>query len=133
APREDDEDMGDADADAGDADEDEGAEDNEAEGDEDDEMDQDEMEADMDMVTGVDGDDDDDINDLPVLKALLQTAMPELIRVACLQPSSDETMRLQGHALSALNNIAWSVSLIDFSEDQNEGIQKAWAPVGRSL
>ncbi|KAK4087568.1 hypothetical protein Purlil1_8158 [Purpureocillium lilacinum] len=132
APREDDEDMGDADADAGDAHEDEGAEDNEAEGDEDDEMDQDEMEADMDMVTGVDGD-DDDINDLPVLKALLQTAMPELIRVACLQPSSDETMRLQGHALSALNNITWSVSLIDFSEDQNEGIQKAWAPVGRSL
>ncbi|UNI21658.1 hypothetical protein JDV02_007630 [Purpureocillium takamizusanense] len=129
APRDDDEDMGDAD-------EHEDAEEKEAEDDEDDEMDPDEMEADMDMVTGVDGaddDDDDDINDLPVLKALLQSAIPELIRVACLQPSSDESMRLQGHALSALNNIAWSVSLVDFSEDQNEGIQKAWSPVGRSL
>ncbi|PNY23741.1 ARM-like repeat-containing protein [Tolypocladium capitatum] len=100
-----------------------------------DEMDADAMEADMEMVTGADTGDGDgeNINHLPVLKALLQKAVPEVIRVVCMQPTDDDGMRLQSHALSALNNVAWSVSLIDFSDDQNTGIQKAWSPVGRSL
>ncbi|POR35928.1 Putative ARM-like repeat-containing protein [Tolypocladium paradoxum] len=127
----DDEDMGEADEPVGS----DGEDGEEAEGDDDDEMDADAMETDMEMVTGADGGDDDDenINDLPVLKALLQKAMPEVIRVACIQPADDDGMRLQSHALSALNNIAWSLSLVDISDDHNAGIQKAWAPVGRSL
>ena len=134
----DDEDMGDADGDVdvdADADADgSGAEEEEGEDDEDDEMDQDEMEADMEMVTGADVPEDDaNIDDLPVLKALIQNALPELIRISSFQPTDDDTLRLQGHALSALNNIAWSVSVIDFSDDQNAGIQKAWAPTGRTL
>ena len=97
----------------------------------DDEMDEDEMQADMDMVTGADGDQDsgDGIDDLPVLKSLLQQALPELIRVASMQAGNPDTMHLQGLALSALNNIAWSVSLIDFADENNAGIQKAWTPV----
>lgn len=121
APKED-EDMGDAD------------EEPEAEDDEEDEMDEDEMHADMDMVTGADdGDSGESIDDLPVLKSLLKHALPEIVRVASMQSSDPDTIRLQGLALSALNNIAWSVSLIDFSDEANAGIQKAWTPVGKAV
>lgn len=130
----DDEDMGDIDID--DDDEADGAEEDDEE-DEEDEMDQDEMEADMDMVTGVDEDDDDaataNIDDLPILKALLQTALPEMVRVASSTPTNDDALRLQGHALAALNNLAWSVSLIDFSDDRNAAVRNAWTPAARSI
>ena len=127
AAKEEDEDMGDAD-------EEEQGEDGESEDGEEEEMDEDEMHADMDMVTGADDDDSrGGIDDLPVLKSLLQQALPELIRVASLQASDPDTMRLQGLALSALNNVAWSVSLIDFNDEHNAGIQKAWTPAGQSI
>ncbi|KAJ4270245.1 hypothetical protein NW762_001921 [Fusarium torreyae] len=123
----DDEEMGDADGEASDGEE-EGPEED------DDEMDDDELEADMEMVTGADrNEEDSNIDDLPVLKTLIDNALPELIRIASLSPSDDISLRLQGHALSALNNIAWSVSLIDFSDAQNAPIQNAWDPVGRAL
>lgn len=101
----------------------------------DDDMDEDEMQADMDMVTGTDDDEKsgEGIDDLPVLKSLLQQALPEVIRVASLQASSPDTVHLQGLALSALNNVAWSVSLIDFDDEHNAGIQKAWTPIGQSI
>ncbi|KPM34762.1 hypothetical protein AK830_g11813 [Neonectria ditissima] len=104
------------------------------EDDEDEEMDQDEMEADMEMVLGA-GEDDaqENIDDTPVLKAILQTALPELIRIASLSPNDDASIRLQGHALSALNNIAWSVSLIDFADVHNAAVQAAWQPAGHAL
>lgn len=123
----DDEDMDDADADNS------GAEDDNEEQD-DDEMDDDAMEADMEMVTGADDNQDNsNIDDIPVLKALLQSAIPELIRISALHPTDTHSLQLQSLALSALNNIAWSVSLVDFSEDQNAGIQNAWSPIGTSL
>ncbi|KAF7542352.1 hypothetical protein G7Z17_g11653 [Cylindrodendrum hubeiense] len=129
----DDEAMDEADDDADDAGSDgEGPEGEEE--DEDDEMDQDEMEADMDMVTGADDNDDkDNIDDLPVLKALIQSALPQLIRIASLSPQDDASIHLQGHALSALNNIAWSVSLIDFADPHNAAIHAAWQPAGHAL
>ncbi|KAK2675796.1 Armadillo-like helical [Fusarium oxysporum f. sp. vasinfectum] len=106
----DDEEMGDADEEISDGEE--GGEED------DDEMDDDELEADMEMVTGADrNEEDSNIDDLPILKTLIDNALPELIR----------------HALSALNNIAWSVSLIDFSDLHNAPIQNAWDPVGRAL
>lgn len=123
-----DEDMGDAHDDDEAADD---AEDAEEDEEDDDDMDQEAMEADMDMVTG--GDDDENINDLPVLQALIETTLPELIRIASSQPSNDDAIAIQGHALSALNNIAWSLSLVDFSDDHNAGIQKAWAPAAQSI
>ncbi|XWW95466.1 hypothetical protein V2A60_003425 [Cordyceps javanica] len=97
----------------------------------DDEMTHEQIQADMDMVLG--GDDDENIDDLPVLQALLQYALPELIRIASSQPSNDVGMSMQGHALSALNNIAWSLSVVDFSEPQNAGILAAWSPVAKSV
>ncbi|KAG6009593.1 hypothetical protein E4U21_001960 [Claviceps maximensis] len=144
--KEDDEDMGMDDAEGvmddeeegghdDDDDDDEGEnEDDDNEGSEEDEMDQDAMEADMDMVTGVDdADQDASMNDMPVLKALIQLAIPHLIRIASLPSADDDSLRLQGHALSALNNMAWSVSLVDFSDPQSAGIQEAWLPVARTL
>ncbi|KAL6883987.1 hypothetical protein HDV57DRAFT_516459 [Trichoderma longibrachiatum] len=108
--------------------EDEDDEDN----DEDDDMDEADIEADMDMVTGADHG-DDNIDELPTLKALIQLALPELIRIATVQPSDDLALKMQGHALSALNNIAWSVSLFDLADDSNAGIKRAWTPVCRAL
>lgn len=120
---EDDEDMGEADEMAEDGEEDED--------DDDDEMDQAEMEADMDLVTGADV--DESIDDQPLLQALLEVALPELIRIASSQPTNSESMAIQGHALSALNNIAWSLSLFDYAEEHNAGIQKAWSPVAHRI
>ncbi|KAL7796643.1 hypothetical protein V8C37DRAFT_372472 [Trichoderma ceciliae] len=134
----DDENMDEAASDADDNEDEEGhggedGEDGEGdEGDEDDEMNEDEIEADMDMVTGGDHG-DDNIDDLPTLKSLLQVALPELIRLASPQPSDDLSLKIQAHALSALNNIAWSVSLVDLSDETNAGVQGAWTPVGRAL
>ncbi|KAL7899294.1 hypothetical protein HDV63DRAFT_393965 [Trichoderma sp. SZMC 28014] len=126
----DDEDMDEVGEDLGD--DIEGEDEDEEEGDDDDEMNEDEIEADMDMVTGGDHG-DDNIDDLPTLKSLIQIAIPELIRLASLQPTDDLSLKIQGHALSALNNIAWSVSLIDFSEDSNKDVLGAWTPVARGL
>ncbi|KOS17982.1 putative ARM-like repeat-containing protein [Escovopsis weberi] len=99
---------------------------------EDHEMNEDEIEADMDMVTSGDHF-TENIDDLPTLKALLQTAIPELARIASVQPGDELSLKLQSCALSALSNIAWSVSLVDFAEEVNAGVQRAWAPAARSL
>ena len=130
AEDEDDEDMGDAE----DGDQ-SGGEGDHADGmDEDNEMTQEEMEADMDMVTGLAGDgEEDNIDDLPVLKTLLKKALPQLIRIASSQPTDQISMSMQGHALSALNNISWSLSLFDFTDEHNSGIQNAWTPIAKSI
>ncbi|UKZ73912.1 hypothetical protein TrVFT333_001566 [Trichoderma virens FT-333] len=107
-------------------------EDEDGEDDEDDDMNEDEMEADMDMVTGGDHG-EDNIDHLPTLKSLVQTALPELIRLATLQPSDELSLKIQAHALSALNNITWSVSLFDLSDESNAGIKAAWTPISRAL
>ncbi|KAF4126691.1 ribosomal large subunit biogenesis [Geosmithia morbida] len=138
ADDDDDEDMGDDGEDGDektDADKDggEGGEEDE-EGEDEGEMDEDEMRADMDMVTGPDDEaPTSGIDDLPVLKALLRDALPEMMRVASLPVRSDESLQLQALALSALNNVAWSVSVLDLSDDDNRGIQQAWEPVGRAI
>lgn len=127
---EDDDDMVEADGDV--EDEDVG----DVEGsDDDDDMDDDAMQADMDMVTGADDDDTpgQGIDDLPVLKALLHQALPEVIRVASLPTRDEDSVRFQSLALSALNNISWSVSMVDFSDDQNGGIQRVWSPAASSI
>ncbi|KAL7950254.1 hypothetical protein V8C42DRAFT_194144 [Trichoderma barbatum] len=107
-------------------------EDEEGDDDEDDDMDEDEMEADMDIVTGGDHG-EDNIDHLPTLKSLVQFALPELTRLACLQPSDDLSLKIQSHAISALNNITWSVSLFDLSDESNAGIKAAWTPISRAL
>ncbi|PHH70924.1 hypothetical protein CDD80_5655 [Ophiocordyceps camponoti-rufipedis] len=100
------------------------------EDDDDQQMGEGELMDDMEMLT--DGDADEDADGLPVLRALIQTALPQLIQLAR-QPRSSNDEDPQNLAVSALNNIAWSASVVDFTDSRNAAIQKAWIPVARSL
>ncbi|KAK7956080.1 uncharacterized protein PG986_005302 [Apiospora aurea] len=125
---------GDMDMDADDGDDDD---DNDEDGEgEEDEMDDDEIEADMGLVTGADDglDEVSGIDDLPTLKLLMHKAIPQIIKTAHSTQSTEETTSLiRTHALTALNNIAWTVSCLDFSEDSNAAIQKAWSPIAQII
>lgn len=93
------------------------------------------MEADMDLVTGGDDgiEDDAGIEDLPTLREFILKAIPHLIRLSNLAPASEEAIAIQSEALSALNNIAWTMSCFDYSESGNAGILKVWTPVAKRL
>jgi len=93
------------------------------------------MAADIEMVTGADHDSNGvpGIEDLPTLKEYIRSAVPPITRLAAQQPKSDKDTMLQSHAIAALNNLAWSVSCIDFSNGENVGILKAWKPVARKI
>ncbi|KAK2057811.1 hypothetical protein LY76DRAFT_626855 [Colletotrichum caudatum] len=137
---EDDKDMkqgsGDEDNAAGEDNAGEDGDENDEDDDDDESMDEDALQADMDLVTGVDNDDDDDeagMDDLPTLRELVQQAVPQLVALATASSQSEDAARLQAHALSALSNIAWSISVFDFSQDHNAAIQKAWAPSGKAI
>ncbi|TPX07333.1 uncharacterized protein E0L32_010755 [Thyridium curvatum] len=114
------------------------AEDDEApeDEDEDNEMTAEEMEADMDMVTGPDdlNEEDAGLDDLPTLRELIHKAVPQMIRLANLSsPASDALLAVQSAALSALNNLCWTVSCLDFSNGENAGVYAAWQPAARSI
>ncbi|KAK1996719.1 hypothetical protein LX36DRAFT_750238 [Colletotrichum falcatum] len=117
----------------GDEEEDDGGDDDDD--DDDESMDEDALQADMDLVTGVDNDSDGeaDMNDLPALHELVQQAVPQLIALAAASSQSEDAAQLQAHALSALSNIAWSISVFDFSQDHNAAILKAWTPSGKAI
>lgn len=105
-------------------------------GEDDDDVDMgDAMEADMDLVTG-EGDgmeDDPGIDNLPTLREYMSKAIPHLIRLSNLAPASEEAIVIQSGALSALNNIAWTMSCFDYSESGNAGILKVWAPIAKRI
>ncbi|KAI1849329.1 hypothetical protein JX266_004824 [Neoarthrinium moseri] len=113
-----------------------GADASDKEQDEDDEMDEDEMEADMDMVTGADDYPEGaaGLDDLPTLGLLIQKAIPQIVKVAKSNDKADEASQLiRGHAFTTLNNIAWTVACIDFSEEQNAPILAAWTPAAQMI
>ncbi|KAI0171816.1 hypothetical protein GGR52DRAFT_572972 [Hypoxylon sp. FL1284] len=102
--------------------------------DDDDEMDQDEMEADMDMVTGAEDDVQiEGIDNLPTLKELIQKAIPQLIRLSRDAGSDAASDLIRSHAITALNNIAWTVSCLDFTDKSNLAILQAWTPVAQRI
>ncbi|KAI8953680.1 hypothetical protein F4801DRAFT_105044 [Xylaria longipes] len=122
--------------DAMDADEDDDLSEDDKPADEDDEMNEDEMEADMDIVTGADDDADEPsgIDDLPTLKELVQRAIPQTVKLFQTAQGDDEWSPLiRTQALTALGNIAWTVSCIDFSEGANAAISEAWTPVAKLI
>ncbi len=132
----------DADADAMDVDAepeaDEEKEDKEGEDEDEDEEEEDndsvtsDMEADIDLVTGEEGSGAADLN-LPTLAGLIQEAVPQLIRLSNIPVNSDETLAIQSHALSALNNIAWTIACLEFSNGENAGIFNAWYPTAKKI
>ncbi|KAG7287851.1 hypothetical protein NEMBOFW57_007368 [Staphylotrichum longicolle] len=135
--------IDDADADAMDVDggsdaepeEDDGEED-EGEGDEeegDDDSVNSDIEADMDLVTGEEGSGAGDLSDLPTLRELIQNAIPQLIRLSNIPIHSEETLAIQSHSLSALNNIAWTIACLDFANGENAHISNAWYPTAKKI
>ncbi|PSR77121.1 hypothetical protein BD289DRAFT_378093 [Coniella lustricola] len=148
APNDDDEDeemQQDEDEDDEGMDAEDGAEpSNAAEGGDDDDdgssMGEDEILADMDLVAGADSDSESNdaaattgTEDLPTLREFIQKAIPQLIRLANFAPASEEAIAIQSEALSALNNIAWTMSCFDYSEPGNAGVLRAWSPTAHRL
>jgi hypothetical protein len=90
--------------------------------------------ADIDMVAGDHSDDEEDKNtDIPLLNEFCRRAIPQLIRLATAQIPDEPEFDLVGHALSALNNISWSVSCLDFTDENNAAAAKTWRPAGRAV
>ncbi|KAK4671130.1 hypothetical protein QC764_603070 [Podospora pseudoanserina] len=101
---------------------------------EDDDDDIADLEADMEKVTGADDPfDSGDLDDLPTLGAFIQQAIPQLVRLSNIQIDGEENLAIQSNALTALNNIAWTVSCIDFSESENSNIYDAWYPAAKKI
>jgi len=104
----------------------------ELEGDEDgDEMNEDQIDADMELVTGDGPHDDDSPSEEVTLDRLVRVAAPKLLTLA--RPTHDSNNPTQGHALSALNNIAWTISSIDFSTGHLDSLQRFWASLAQRI
>lgn len=99
-------------------------EDEEAGEGEDHEMTQDEIDADMALVTGDGPSEDESSGEELTLDSLIRIATPKIIVLARQTISSDNAVK--SHALAALNNIAWTVSAIDFSTGHLEKIRRSW-------
>ncbi|PKS07300.1 hypothetical protein jhhlp_005902 [Lomentospora prolificans] len=98
----------------------------------DDEMDDDEMIEDMELVTGA-GEDEDGVENLPTLDTLLSKAFPQVLKLASPSSQGHTSPEIQVHAVSVLNNLSWSLACVEFSDDQSEGLFKAWAPHGKEI
>ncbi|KAK0715718.1 hypothetical protein B0H67DRAFT_488783 [Lasiosphaeris hirsuta] len=117
-----------------------GKDDDDLEGDDDgDEDDDDEdgiadLDADMERVTGADDiASPGDLNDLPTMRELIRQAVPQLIRLTKLTIHNEDDMAVQAHAFSALNNIAWTFSCIEFADGENANIFAVWAPAAKKI
>tara|TARA_R110002060_G_scaffold15552_2_gene21684 strand:- start:86 stop:1723 length:1638 start_codon:yes stop_codon:yes gene_type:complete len=90
-----------------------------------DEMNQDEIDAEMEMVLGDDSDEEESSGEEATLGLLVRLVAPQLLSLA--RPTQDTNDPVQEHALSALNNISWTISSIDFSTGHLRSLQKSWA------
>jgi hypothetical protein len=88
------------------------------------EMDEEEIDTDMELVAGPDIEEEDGSTaSQPTLDALVRIATPMILSVV--QTSGlDDAVRAS--ALSALNNIAWTVSSIDFTASRSS-LSRLWA------
>ena len=98
------------------------------------EMSQEEMDADMDLVTGNGPDADDSSAEELTLDRLVRNATPQVLQLAraSQQPSGDNE-NIHRHAISALNNIAWTVSSIDFSTGHLDSIKDFWTSLAYTI
>ncbi|EFX05894.1 armadillo repeat protein [Grosmannia clavigera kw1407] len=106
-------------------------------GESDEEMDDADLDADMENVTGADEKDAEvsELGDLPTLRELIGTAVPQIMRVVKARPQDvdEAALAIRLDALSALNNIAWTVSCIDLADEGNAGIRQAWGRAARQI
>ena len=95
---------------------------------EEDEMTMAEIGDDMNRVIGDGSDDEDDSEDVqPTLDALIRVAAPFILKIS--QTGSEA---VQSGAISTLNNIAWTVSNIDFSAASGR-LKKTWTPLAQQI
>ncbi|KAK3353111.1 hypothetical protein B0T25DRAFT_456051 [Lasiosphaeria hispida] len=124
----------DDDKDGSDKDDDDDLEGDDDEEDDDDDDDIADLDADMERVTGADDvASPGDLNDLPTMRELIRQAVPQLIRLTKLTIHNEDDMAVQAHAFSALNNIAWTLSCIEFAEGENANIFAVWAPAAKKI
>ncbi len=116
-----DDDEMDADVDEEDVGEDEG----------DGEMNDDEIDADMELVTGNDSDDEKTPIEEITLDQLVRVATPKILSLA--SPTPDGNNPIQNSALSALNNIAWTMSNIDFSSAHLVNLHRFWEQLSQNI
>jgi hypothetical protein len=95
---------------------------------EEDEMNQEDIDADMELVLGDGLDEDEGPIEEITLDRLVRRAAPVVLQLArlSLQNSSDSGT-IPSLALSALNNIAWTISSIDFSNGHLNSLFKLWS------
>ncbi|POS82755.1 hypothetical protein EPUL_006243, partial [Erysiphe pulchra] len=96
------------------------------------EMNDEEIEADMKMVTNYESDNDELLqsNDL-TLDRLIRAATPKILRIFnVINYFSDS---INERALSALNNIAWTVSNVDKTTENFAILQKVWATLAQEI
>ncbi|OBT65910.1 hypothetical protein VE03_05413 [Pseudogymnoascus sp. 23342-1-I1] len=95
---------------------------------EEDEMTIAEIAEDMDRVIGDGSDDEDDSEDVPpTLDALIRVASPFLLKL-----TQTDNEAVQSGAISVLNNIAWTISNVDFSTASGR-LKKSWAPLAKQI
>lgn len=85
-----------------------------------------EMEADMERVTAFDSEAEEEEIQEVTLDRLVRTIAPKLIPLA-----SDTKSAAHAPALSALNNIAWTIGSIDFSTGHLRSLQKFWSSLAQ--
>jgi hypothetical protein len=98
------------------------------------EMNQDEIDADMDLVTGAGQDGAESPAEELTLDRLVRNAAPQVLQLIRSSPqTSGESESIKNHALSALNNIAWTVSSIDFSTGHLNDLKTFWSTLAHSI
>lgn len=98
------------------------------------EMNEEEINADMDLVAGGDSDEDSPQDEQSTLNQLVRTAAPAILEYA--KPPQDQTVEVsetRTNALSALNNISWTVSSIDFDSSNLSNLQTAWTEIASRI
>lgn len=89
-----------------------------------------EMEADMARVTGADDAEEEVADDQPTLHLLIKTATPAILQLVKSKGSDNEQMRDAG--ISALSNISWTMSSIDFSSS-SQALYHTWSALAQQL
>jgi hypothetical protein len=110
-------------------------EDVDAETEGDDVMDEDQINADMELVTGTDADSPTETGEPTeqvTLDRLVRIAAPTVLELA-VRKMKDEGEITQNQALQTLNNIAWTMSNIDFTAGYLGNVQKSWVKLGTEI
>jgi hypothetical protein len=112
-----------------------GEEDAGADAEEDDEMDEDQIDADMELVTRPGADSPMETGD-PIeqvtLDRLVRIATPQVLEVA-IGKMKEEGEITQNQALQTLNNIAWTISNIDFAAGYLNSVHKIWVKLATDI